>query len=494
MRSQNVLPRGLKNLALACVGSGLALSSVHADILTYDDVANTGWFTADAWDGPDTWEAGDSAVFDVGFGTGGVQFDGSTTIDNLTFTAFNDKLRLLSASAQTLTFSGGTIDLGTLSFLRIADDVSLQGNYTLEGSGLIRYESATVAAYAGTATLNGGTLDWSGDNQLGTSSNFIVNGGYLNYRLNGSDSIGSVTLNSGTFDLGRNNSSTNNSTLTVTSLSGTGGDIIGIARRGNPSLTLLRTLNVNQTGSTSFAGNIAGANVGEGARIALNKQGAGDLTLSGTVTLARETTLTGGGLFINGVSNDFSNDQAVNGAAISVSGGTLGGTGTINVTNADNVVLSATGSLTAGLEGVAGRTTYNFAGGVLDLSAVTAGAEVGWLRFDLGSDGTAGTTFDQLSLTSGTLNIGAGLSFADFDFTTLGGFGPGSYVLFQTPTSIVGSLGTTTGFVGGFESTLGISGNNLVLTVVPEPQVTACLFAGFAVLLVLQNRRQKSRA
>lgn len=330
MKLKYVLPRSLKNLALACMGGVLALSGIQADSLTYNSGIDTGWFTPDAWQGPDTWQAGDSATFTVGSGTGGVQFDGNTTIDDLTFTVFNNSLRLLSGSARTLTFSGGQINLGALSYLRITSSVSLQGNYTLEGgsSSIIRYESGTVEAYAGTATLNGGILDWSNTNEFDTNSNFIINGAYFNWRGNFATSIGSVTLNAGTFNLGRNNSTGNNSTTTVTSLSGTGGNIIGMAN-STLSTTLLRTLNVNQTGTTSFAGNIAGANVGEGARIAFNKQGTGDLTLSGTVTLARQTNVTGGRLYISGTNTNFSNDQAVGGTAIEVDGGTLGGLGTM---------------------------------------------------------------------------------------------------------------------------------------------------------------------
>src|SRR5690606_30201012 len=147
---------------------------------------------------------------------------------------------------------------------------------------------------------------------------------------------------------------------------------------------------------------------------------------------------------------NFSNDQVVNGMAISVDGGTLGGTGTIKVTGGDNVVLGANGGLTAGLAGTAGRTTYNFDTGSLDLSLATASANTGWLKFELGGLATPGTTYDQILLSSGTLNIGSGLNFGDFAFTDLG-MQSGTYVLFQTPNAIIGSLGVTTGTIGSYD-------------------------------------------
>ncbi len=80
-----------------------------------------------------------------------------------------------------------------------------------------------------------------------------------------------------------------------------------------------------------------------------------------------------------------------------------------------------------------------------------------------------------------------GLKPVDFAFTAPSGFGAGDYVLFQTPGAISGSLGTTTGTIGGFDATLAISGNNLVMNVVPAPSSLALL--GSAFLLVLARRR-----
>jgi hypothetical protein len=76
-----------------------------------------------------------------------------------------------------------------------------------------------------------------------------------------------------------------------------------------------------------------------------------------------------------------------------------------------------------------------------------------------------------------------GQQFSDFNFTPLDGFEPGAYPLIDAG-SINGSLGAnTSGMIDGLPATLAISGNDLVLTVVPEPG-TLALFGASAVGLL----------
>ena len=123
----------------------------------------------------------------------------------------------------------------------------------------------------------------------------------------------------------------------------------------------------------------------------------------------------------------------------------------------------------------------------LDISAINPGA----LAFELGSDTTAGTTYDQIRLTSGSLAIGSALlNFDDFSFTALSGFGEGTYTLFQT-VGITGTLGSSlTGFISGNSATLSLSGNNVLLNVVPEPSTLATLLFGGLALLGGRLRRR----
>lgn len=489
--------RSLARMVFAVVLGCLSLlpNLSKASSLTYNTATNLGWSTANAWNGPATWTSGDSATIASGVT---IAYSANTSIANLTVGGSGTAVIINSTGSNTLTFSGGTLTVTNPNGFQTNGSASIQGNFTLTGAptGFVRLSTSGVPiAYSGTATLENARFEWSAANQVGTNSHFVVNGGVLQNRDNGTSSIGSVTLNGGTFELGRVNSSVNNSTTIVTRLSGTGGTITTPLLNTGSNTTLLRTLTVNQSENTTFAGTIAGVNNGtNSSRIALNKQGAGSLTLSGSVNLARQTNVTGGSLYIGGTNATFTDELVAGGTAINVNGATLGGIGTLVISGGDNVVLTSTGRLAAGEEGTIGRTTYSFTGigGGLNLSAATASAATGWLAFDLGADDTAGTTFDQISITQGYFNIGTGLNFSDFAFTTQAGFAAGTYTLFTTDTGITGSLGTVTGIIGGLNSTIAISGNDLILTVVPEPQAISLILGAAALVFLLRRRSRRA--
>lgn len=156
-----------------------------------------------------------------------------------------------------------------------------------------------------------------------------------------------------------------------------------------------------------------------------------------------------------------------------------------------NFTLGTGSTLTPGTSGVG---TLSFDGN-LTLSATSL------FRFELGSDSTAGTTYDQVKLLSsfgGTFDVGAGVvNFTNFAFTPLTGFGPGTYTLFDGgfATTPAGSLGSSlTGQINGFDATLSQSGSNILLTVtsaVPEPGTVVLLAA--AGLVVAAGFRRRSR-
>jgi hypothetical protein len=132
--------------------------------------------------------------------------------------------------------------------------------------------------------------------------------------------------------------------------------------------------------------------------------------------------------------------------------------------------------------------TLTFSGpGTLDVSSALSGG----LNFELGTPG------DLVLLTNNAvLKIGSGvLNFDDFTFTPVNGFGLGTYTLFDTAQTIVGSLGTGAslwGRVGGNPAVLTLSGDgtDLLLNVVPEPSTLALLGFGFAGLLGWHRRRR----
>ena len=471
----------------------LGLTSLHAQNLTYDYATNPGWFAPTAWTpGPTAWSGGANATMNA-TSTKAITFNASTTIGNLTITgsgAFAVDLGS-DATPATLTFNGGTIFVTPVIETELG--TSIQGNFTSTGGGVLRF-ATSATAYNGTATINAGRFEISNASTVGANSHVTVNtGGVFNPRNGNTYNFGNIVVNGGNFELSRTNTTSTTITANLTSLSGSGGNITLLVRTSFDAVGVHNsTLNINQATTTTFSGNVNGFTTAFGgnqtAFLTLNKLGAGSLALSGNITLQRATTISAGTLLINSTNATFTSDTT---NAISVNG-TLGGTGTLQITGGDNVALTGNGSLLAGLAGSAGQTTYSLTGGTFDLSTRTAGSGTGWLNFDLGADTTPGSTYDRISITgTGALNIGSGLNFSDFAFNNLGGFGSGNYTLFSTPSTITGSLGTANGTISGLDATLEISGNNLILNVIPEPTTTLTLLAGLGGLLFLRRPRRK---
>ena len=234
--------------------------------------------------------------------------------------------------------------------------------------------------------------------------------------------------------------------------------------------------------------NVAFATILSSTAGTLDKFGTGTLTLSAANTYSGNTTVDGGTLALAATGSVANSPRILvrSGARFDATAWTSGlslatdqelaGSGT-----AAGTFLLGTGSqLTPGTTGL----------GVLSLDGGLTASATARFNFELGSDATAGTTYDQIRLLSGTFNVGAGLiDFGNFNFTALNGFGQGSYTLFN------GQLGTTTGSLGGslsgtigaFGGTLSLGGTDnkdVVLTVstvaVPEPGTLVLLFTGLA--------------
>ena len=205
-----------------------------------------------------------------------------------------------------------------------------------------------------------------------------------------------------------------------------------------------------------------------------------DAKLSGVLSGSTDLEKTGDGTLLLTAANSYSGtwdlsagkllvDGSLSGSALVLwPGAALGGSGTIgSVTVYSNGIIApgdSVGALT-----LAGALTLE------------AGAK---LDFDLGTLGSS----DEILMTGCTLNLN-GQQFSDFDFNTLAGFGQGTYVLIDAG-AITGSLGDDcSGTIDGLQATLLISGNDLLLTVVPEPSTLALVVAGVLGLLVLCWRR-----
>jgi autotransporter-associated beta strand protein len=223
------------------------------------------------------------------------------------------------------------------------------------------------------------------------------------------------------------------------------------------------------------------------------KQGNGVVTASAFFNHTGNTTVTGGNFVLTGSLTGTAKVDVQN-------GGTLSGAGTIIPATAPtgSVNLLAGGKISPGQP--TGFTTgilfTSFSGGSFDLSAGVTPSNSQSLLFELDSTFNS----DTVSISGGALNIGAGvLAFDDFAFTPLGGFGLGTYTLFDGDTPILGSLdpvvANLTGSIGTLAGTLAFAdqGKDLVLIVsVPEPGSAGCMLVGLGALLA--RRRRKSVA
>ena len=359
------------------------------------------------------------------------------------------------------TQSGGTNSVEKL--FTVGNSQRGNGSYTLSGTGTLSAETETIGGLGagaflqeggtntavrvrignGSYSLNGGVLRTSEVEGSGLFSKFNFNGGVLQIIQGpfiGFDFVANTTVQAGGAKI-----DTNGIDFRITSALGHDSSLGGIADGG------------------------------------LMKQGGdGILILSGANTYTGSTTINAGTLQVNGTHTVASGTA---GSYVVNSGGTLGGTGTVNLAAVNQrVVVNSGGKLSPGAS--AGTLTLALGTGALDISGAASGANTGALVFELAGVNAS----DKISLTSGFLDIGAGaLEFGDFSFTSLTGFAEGVYTLFDTNSAINGSLADSglSGAIGTKYGTIGLSGNgqDLLLTVVPEPSTYAlCIlgvFAGF---------------
>ena len=176
----------------------------------------------------------------------------------------------------------------------------------------------------------------------------------------------------------------------------------------------------------------------------MTKTGTGSLVLAASNTYTGPTTISQGKLTIDGTLTN---------SAVSVNGGTLGGTGSLR-----SVTVNSSGVLAPGDPL-----------GVLHLSGNLVLSASATMDFDL--DGVS--TDDEVSMPSGSLTLN-GQQFSNFGFNWTGGFGPGTYTLVNAE-SITGLGSNLSGSIDGLPASLSVQNNDLMLTVVPEPS-TAALF------------------
>lgn len=397
------------------------------------------------------------------------------------------------------------------------------GTATLEasGTGALKMTNATMPANtAGVKTfILGGT---NVNTNLFTGA--IVDNGAVTLTKNGTGTwvltgtntyTGGTNVNLGTLVFGNTLSKTG--AATVSNLASVG---LGVAAGGYTAAQVGDLFNASLAGFTmgtnsgvaidttgaigAFDQNVALTNVDR----PLNKLGSGTLTLSQVNTMTGTTTVTEGTLAI-GSAGSLGSSKIIVGAGATfdvsaVSGGYTLGTGQ---------TLSGTGTV-VGAMNVTGTLSPGNSPGIMatDSQTWSDGGDYNWQIHD--ATGSAGTGFDQIQVT-GTLDLSS-LTAGGFDINlwSLASVGPDvnddalNFGLSQS-----WNILTTSGGITGFESgdfnlntisnngtagfsnslapgtsfQLGVSGNNLVLTYIPEPRAA---MLGALGLLALGRRRR----
>ena len=501
---------GLRNLAASTVL--LIATAAHAATYSYNNnIDNPGtWTDSNNWLDNTNGNAvttfpgsGDDVVTPTKFGAAGTS--GARTIGSLTFSSSTGWSILASSTAPSFTIQK-TLSSGGTGGLTIRGNMPLLISNTGNAATSVTNTGGTLAL--GSNTSSGRVLT-----SLTVSSGLTdVQGGTLSVSATTAAFNGGVHINNGAkFLFNQRNNST--SVAFLSSSSGQGNVAAdSTVFSGEGTTNFVATLNINGASGTNTFGGVLADSSSTFRITALQKNGNSIQTLSGLNTYTGGTTVSGGtlradnnsalgtsGVTINGgtleiastrtITNNISMSSGVldvvgttNTGALSVTGGTVRGTGTVS----QGLTVGSTATLAPG-ESNAG--TFN----TTSLSLQSGST----YSVDLAADTSDQTIATGVSLGNGTLSIAsiaAGLPKGTF-FDIIKNTG-GSAV------SLTGGLGFNNLADGGQFTSNGYTfridydgtaagaqsgGKDVVLTLVPEPSIAVLGATG---LLVLRRRRR----
>ncbi len=460
--------------------------------------------------------AGTEFLFFSGGGTGGLHtLSGSITSDS-GFTKFGLRTLVLGADNTTSLFGDIRINeaslvisnnnqLGALSNrvvlnggnLRVNQDQTIDRSILVNlGGGQLANDANRLLSYTGQITgegaltilsVNGnlGTTRFTGANPNTFAGGLIINGGTLEFSRN--DQLGALPT-PGDYD--RGHVVVNEAGATSAGLRLAAGS--GAVSAGDRQFTLLggvaRIEVVDAADSLTIANDIRGSG-------GLVKAGAGALILT------------------NSDGNGYTGNTAVNAGALLANNSSFTGTGAGTVTVATGALLGGSGIIEGAITGTTGSTLSPGA----SLAAGSSGELRGQNGLTLNQDATflwslqqetttgAGTNFDRFTLDNGLLTVNAGANFG-FDFAP--GAAPSSdafwmsnqiwsNVIQLTSLATAGTLGAfdidnaAWAAFGSFSAVSDADGYDLRWTAVPEPTTGLTLLAGLSSLLGLRRFRRR---